>query len=390
LVPEYLISALVYACLFSMMGMGLTLTYMTTKVPNFAFGDIVTLGVYSSYTAVKVFNLNAYVGSALGFVVGALVSAVMYLVVLRPLQRRGSSLVSLMIATFGVDIGFVGIVEIYTNYLQYGLGHIDAPQFYALPDFALFGYAGVVYAAPLSVVAIVLSIYLLFTRTKFGVAMRAAVENPPLARVLGINVDMVTTVSWMLAGGFAGYAGGLLTLQLPGGTATGSNIIVEIFSSSVLGGLTSIFGAAVGGLIIGGSEILVTLGLGLGFGVILTAVIAILTVVIGVLIFFHKAKLPVFKIGDVAPWDVLNRDVVASGQGALGLFFMIIGVYMFFEMVTGYTTDLFVRGLVNGFGPNVTPFQQAIPLLIMVITLMVIPQGLFSVNYRRLLGREKK
>jgi len=205
LVPEYLISAMVYACLFSMMAMGLTLTYMTTKVPNFAFGDLVTLGVYSSYTTVKVFNLNTYVGGLFGFGMGALASAVMYLAVLRPLAKRGSSLVSLMIATFGVDIGFVGIFEIYTNYLQYDLGHIDAPQFYALPDFSLAGYAGVDYVAPVSVVVIVTCLFLLLTRTKFGVAMRAAVENPPLARVLGINVDMVATISWMLAASTLSY-----------------------------------------------------------------------------------------------------------------------------------------------------------------------------------------
>jgi len=368
LVPEYLISAMVYACLFSMMAMGLTLTYMTTKVPNFAFGDLVTLGVYSSYTTVKVFNLNTYVGGLFGFGMGALASAVMYLAVLRPLAKRGSSLVSLMIATFGVDIGFVGIFEIYTNYLQYDLGHIDAPQFYALPDFSLAGYAGVDYVAPVSVVVIVTCLFLLLTRTKFGVAMRAAVENPPLARVLGINVDMVATISWMLAGGFAGYAGALLTLFLPGGTATGSNLIVEIFSSSVLGGLTSIFGAAVGGLIIGGSEILGTLGLGLGFSMIGAIIIAVIFILGGVVL-IRRPRLRV-KLG--------------------GAILAAFGLWILADMAAGFPVDFISYELVNGFGPNVTPFQQAIPLLIMVITLLVIPQGLFSVNYRRLIGREKK
>ena len=368
MVPEYLISALVYACLFAMMAMGLTLTYMTTKVPNFAFGDFVTLGIYSSYTLVKVFKLNPYLGSAAGFGVGAVVSAAMYLLVLRPLTRRGSSLVSLMIATFGVDIGFVGIFEIYTNYLQYDLGHIDAPNFYSLPDFGLWGYAGVDFIAPLSVAAIVFGVYLLLTRTKFGVAMRAAVENPPLARVMGINVDMVGTVSWMLAGGFAGYAGGLLTLQLPAGTFTGSNLIVEIFSSSVLGGLTSIFGACVGGLIIGGSEILGTLGLGLGFGTAGAIIIAAIFLLGGIALI----RRPRFRVK------------VAGGV------FAAFGLWILADMAAGFPVDFVSYELVNGFGPNVTPFQQAIPLLIMVMTLMVIPQGLFSINVRRLLGREKK
>jgi len=368
LVPEYLISALVYACLFSIMAMGLTLTYMTTKVPNFAFGDFVTLGIYSAYSMVRVYNSSAYVGGVVGFVIGAVASAIMYLGILRPLARRGSSLVSLMIATFGVDIGFVGVFGVYTDYLQYNLGHGDAVQFYALPDFSLFGYAGVVFVAPLSVIAIVLAVYLLFTRTKFGVAMRAAVENPPLARVLGINVDMVTTISWMLAGGFAGFAGALLTLFLPAGTATGSNLIVEIFSSSVLGGLNSIFGAAVGGLIIGGSEILVTLGLGLGFGAIGAIIIAAILILLG---------------ASLVRGGKLNRRIA-------GIIFAGLGVWVVVDMVAGYPVDFLSFELANGFGPDITPFQQAIPLLIMAITLMVIPQGIFSIDLRRRLRREKR
>lgn len=386
-----MVSALVYASLFALMAMGLTLTYMTTKVPNFAYGDFVTLGIYSSYAAVKVYHSNPYVGSVLGFAIGAVGSAIMYLGVLRPLARRGSSLVSLMIATFGVDIGFVGIFGIYTDYLQNVFKLIDAKQFYQLgPDFAIGGVAGVTYAAPLATVVTVSAIYLLFTRTRFGVAMRAAVENPPLARVLGINVDRVYTISWMLAGGFAGFAGALLTLQLPAGTATGSNLIVEIFASSVLGGLTSIFGAAVGGLIIGGSEILVTIGLGLGFGYVLTAILAVLVILVGALILRRKAKLQAIRAGEAVPRAVINRSVAVTGQGAMGLVLVVVGAYMLFEMATGFASDLFVAGFVNGFGSDVTPFQQAIPLLIMAVTLLVIPEGIFSVNLRRILGMGKK
>lgn len=368
MVPQYLISALVYASLFAMMGMGLTLTYMTTKVPNFAYGDFVALGVYSAYTSVKVYHSNPYVGSVFGFAIGAAASAIMYLAVLRPLARRGSSLVSLMIATFGVDIGFVGLIGIYTDYLQYVKKLIDAAQFYQLgPDFSLGGYAGIVYAAPISVIVTVAGIYLLFTRTKFGVAMRAAVENPPLARVLGINVDLVNTISWMLAGGLAAFAGALLTLQLPAGTATGSNLIVEIFSASVLGGLNSIFGAAVGGLLIGGSEILLTLDLGLGFGYVGTVLISAIFILAGVFVFRMK------KV----------RTKVAGGILA-GL-----GGWILVDMALGFPVDFLSPELVKGFGSNVTPYQQAIPLLIMAFSLLIIPEGIFSIDFRRLLRRRR-
>lgn len=385
MVPGYLISAVVYGTLFALMAMGLTLTYMTTKVPNFAYGSFVTIGLYTAYHMHYIYNVNPYGASIAAFFVSGLTSVLMYVGVLRPLARRGTPLVALMIATFGVDIGFVGIFGIYTDYMQTTYKLIDAKQFYALPgDFGLFGVQGVVFAGPLALALITLAIFLLFTRTRFGIAMRASVENASLARVLGINVERVYVVSWMIAGGFAGLAGSLYTLWLPGGTSTGSDLIVEIFASSILGGLSSIFGAVVGGLVIGGSEDVVTTGLGLGFGYIITIVFAVVAIAIGVLIFWRRVKLRRIMIGKVVPWDITNRNVVVSGQGALGLAFVIVGAYMLLEMATGFSTDLFVSGLVNGFGSDVTPFQKAIPLLIMVITLLILPKGLVSLKIGRL------
>ncbi len=368
-IPGFVVSAVVYGALFALMAIGLTLTYMTTKVPNFAYGSFVTIGLYSSYTLVRIDHYSPYAGTVVAFAVAGLASVAMYLGVLRPLARRGSSLVSLMIATFGVDIGFIGVFGVFTDYLQKRYVLIDAKQFFKLgPDFEFLGYDGIVYIAPLVLALTTLGIYLLFTRTRFGVAMRAAVENPPLARVLGINVDRVYVVSWMLAGGFAGLAGSLYTLWLPGGTSTGSDLIVEIFSSSVLGGLTSVFGAVLGGLIIGSSEDLVTIGLAQGFT--FWGAIAMATILIA-----------------AGAYSVRKKKVQSRVVGAI---LLVIGGYMVFEMLTGFSTDLFVQGFVSGFGVNVLPFQKAIPLMIMVVTLLVLPTGLVSINIRRLLRKEKK
>jgi branched-chain amino acid transport system permease protein len=229
LVPGYLISTVVYGTLFAMMAMGLTLTYMTTKVPNFAYGSFVTIGLYTAYHLHYIQHVGPYGASLVAFLLVGVCSVLMYVGVLRPLARRGTPLVALMIATFGVDIGFIGIFGIYTDYMQSVYKLVDAKQFFALPgDFTVLGIEGIVFVSPIALALITIAIFLLFTRTKFGVAMRASVENASLARVLGINVERVYIVSWMLAGGFAGLSGALYTLWLPGGTSTGSNLIVEI------------------------------------------------------------------------------------------------------------------------------------------------------------------
>jgi len=138
-------------------------------------------------------------------------------------------------------------------------------------------------------------------------------------------------------------------------------LIVEIFASSILGGLTSIFGALLGGLVIGGSEDLVTIGIAQGFGFVGTGLVALLFVIVGVfLIRKNRKRKRIFPFA-----------------------LAILGIYILVEMASGFSSDLFVLGLVEGFGANVTPFQKAIPLVIMVVTLLILPKGLVSINLKR-------
>jgi branched-chain amino acid transport system permease protein len=258
----YLTSSIIFGSLFGLMAIGLTLTYITTKVPNFAYGSFVTIGLYTSYSMNRFADLSPYASTPVAFAVGGISSVLMYLGVLRPLARRGSSLVSLMIATLAIDIGFIGIFGIYSDYLRYTYFVTrDSRSFYQiLADFPFLGEQGLLYVAPASLGLITLGLFLVLTHTKFGVAMRASVENPSLAKVLGINVEKMYVFAWFLAGGFAAMSGTYYTLYSGGGVATGSGLIVEIFAASILGGLSSIYGATIGGVIIGFSENLLTGG----------------------------------------------------------------------------------------------------------------------------------
>ncbi len=381
MVPPYLIYGVLYGTLFALMAMGLTLTYMTTKVPNFAYGSFVTLGLYTAYHFSTVYKINPYESGFAAFLVAGAVSVLMYVAILRPLARRGTSLVALMIATFAVDIGFIGVFGIYTDYMQEHYPYSYPKQLpAALPgDFSAFGIQGLFFVAPAILAAITLAIYLLFTRTKFGIAMRASVENSSLAKVLGINVERVNVVSWMLAGGFAGLAGALYTLWLPGGTSTGSALIVPIFAASVLGGLTSIFGAVLGGLTIGASSDLVTTWLAVGVGYEATTALAVLVVVMGVALLRKKTRIVRRTLGDPQV-GFFDRRTILTAMGMMSVILMLIGAYMLVEMATGFGTDLFVSGLVSGYGSDVVGYQPAVPLMIMVVTLLVLPRGLVSLN----------
>jgi branched-chain amino acid transport system permease protein len=260
LVAGYYIDATVLASLYSIMCIGLTLTYMTTKVPNFAYGSLVTMGSYVAFSLTTFSGMDPYTSAPLAFVMGGAISVLIYLLVLRPMIRRNSSLVSLMIATLAVDIFFVGVFGIYSDYLTRAFS-IHNSKLFTLSnnDFTVFGQRGVLIASPLVLIAISVAIHLVLTRTKFGIAMRATVENPKLAAISGVNVQIVYLASWFLAGGLASLAGSLLVLRLTGSPDVGSKLIVIMFAGSVIGGFNSIYGAILGGAIVGGSQILITI-----------------------------------------------------------------------------------------------------------------------------------
>jgi branched-chain amino acid transport system permease protein len=370
LVAPFIISAIVYGCLFAFMAVGLTLTYLTTKVPNFAYGSFVTVGLYTSYTLFKIYHINPYLTGPVAFLVGGIASVIMYIAVLRPMARRRSTLLSMMIATFGVDFGFTGIYGIYTDYLQAKYGLSDAKQFFQFQaDFRVAGVSGIAIVLPVLLAVITVGLYLLLSKTRFGVAMRASVENASLARIVGINVERVNLISWLLAGGFAGLAGAMYTLWLPGGTSTGSDLIVDIFAASVLGGLGSIFGAIVGGLAIGGSTILIGIDLTSGFGLIGTVAIALVLVLVGVLLFRSRKRI---------------RGRILAGA------FLAIGGYILADILLGYPASFLAQGMVSGFGPEAIEYQLGIPLVVMAATLLILPTGIVSISWRRLLGLEKK
>lgn len=251
--------AIVYACLFALMSMGLTLIYMTTKVPNFAHGSFLTVGAYLAFTLYHFDKIIPYYSIPFAFLFVGGISVALYRLILKPLAAKGSSLISLMIATLAVDIAFTGIFGIYSDILANNYKVFNSKFFViANSDITLFGLRGLVVIAPVLLALITIALWLALTRTKFGIAMRGAVENPGLAGVLGINIELVYLASWFIAGGLGGLAGSLMVLWLPGNPHVGSDLIVAIFASSILGGLYSVYGAVMGGIVVGGLTVLMT------------------------------------------------------------------------------------------------------------------------------------
>jgi branched-chain amino acid transport system permease protein len=258
IIPTIWMSAIVYACLISILSIGFTLTYMTAKIPNFAHGTYAGIGIYVVYTISKILGYSPYIGFPIAFVVGGIISVIIFKLIISVLAKMGRGTIVITISTLAIQILLTAALYVYAYWLRsiyktYALGFLlkDA-------DFKFGGYQGIFPVSVLICVVTVISLHYMLTRTKVGIAMRATAESPELASVLGINTDRIQMMSWFLTGGLACLAGAMLPLWFMSRPDTGSLIITSIMAGSMLGGLNTIYGAIIGGLGVGLSEILVT------------------------------------------------------------------------------------------------------------------------------------
>ncbi len=248
--PPIIKDALVYANCVTMMSIGFTLVYMISRVPNFAQSTFAVLGVYCTFTMVRILEINPYIAMPLGFLLGAFLALVVYLGVINTLTKYGAGPILLTISLLALQQIFLAGVQIYADYVRNVLNIYSRGFMLRVNDFRVGEFPGVLLVSTVLIVIIIVSLHLVLTRTQFGIAMRATVENAPLAAVLGINVKKISIVSWVITGGLAGLAGTFLPLWFSSGPASGGTLSTSVFAASVVGGLTSIYGAIIGGYVI--------------------------------------------------------------------------------------------------------------------------------------------
>ena len=261
-----LTDAIIYACILIVLCLGLTLTYKITRVPNFAHTTFAILGMYMALITTHVYGLSPYHALPLAFVVSGGVSLFLYFGIIRVLQRRGSSDISLIISTLAFDIAMIGVVNILADYLAQDLRVISRDFTLRSYDIVIFDLPGVLIASIVMVGVLIASLYYLLYYTKFGISMRASIENASLAQVFGINTEKVFCISWFLSGGLGGVAGVFMSMWFQGDPSLSPLLLPTVFAGSIVGGFSSIYGAILGGIIIGITEIFGTNLLASTFG----------------------------------------------------------------------------------------------------------------------------
>jgi branched-chain amino acid transport system permease protein len=253
---QLLVGGIVFSVLLAMAALGLSMIFGTTGLTNFAHGELITFGALIAYLidqlpgAIRVggVNVTVVVAVLVAFVASGAFGWANDKALWKPLRRRGTGLIAMMIVSIGLSIFLRNIFQ----YLAGGQNH-NYSQYSAVQPWEL----GPILLTPKDLIvalvgiAMLVAVSLLLQYTRIGKATRAVADNPALAASSGINVERVINVVWIGGAALAGLSGVLLGLTQGFDYQLGFKILLLVFAAVVLGGLGTIWGAMLGAFIIG-------------------------------------------------------------------------------------------------------------------------------------------
>jgi branched-chain amino acid transport system permease protein len=235
---------------YALMASGLTLAFGVMKVINVAQGALIILGAYLSYSLFTELGIDPFLGIVIMTPVMFVVGMGLQLLFIRPLRDDEREELSLLV-TWAIALGIEGLLS-----LAYSTTYRSTLTSYANSSVDLFGFPiSVVRLLAFATSAVILGlVYLLLTRTGLGRSIRATVQNPTSARLLGIDSDRVSAVGFGISVATATAAGAVYGMIFPFNSGSHYDLISRLLSIIVLGGLGSFGGAIVAALAMGVGE----------------------------------------------------------------------------------------------------------------------------------------
>ena len=246
---SYLISGLSLGSVYAIIALGYTMVYGIAKMLNFAHGDIIMIGAYVAFFALTYFHLPLPVVVLVSIAVCTVLGVVIERLAYKPL-RQASSL-SVLITAIGVSYFLQNTAQ-----LLWSSATKVFPSVLGNESLKLFsGKLSISYLTIITIltcVVVMVCLTLFINKTKIGKAMRACSEDKGAAELMGINVDTTISITFAIGSGLAAIAAILLCLTYPSVYPTlGSMPGIKAFTAAVFGGIGSIPGALVGGLMLG-------------------------------------------------------------------------------------------------------------------------------------------
>ncbi|MBY5921720.1 branched-chain amino acid ABC transporter permease [Ferrimonas balearica] len=245
LLLQLVINGLIVGLLYGVVGMCFVLVYKSTQIVNFAQGEFLLVGAWVCWALLVYLELPFFLGFLLSLAFMALFGVALQMIVLRPMI--GEPIISVIMVTIGLSIFFQSLVK-----WIFGVAPANYPPIFETHSVAIFGLHIELAYLLSTVIAlfIMVGFYLFFKHSKHGLAMRATAFDQQVAQSLGISVKQVFAMSWGIAATVSATAG--VVIGMVNGVSDALSVMgIKVFPAVILGGLDSIVGAIIGGMVIG-------------------------------------------------------------------------------------------------------------------------------------------
>lgn len=238
---------LVSMSVVALAAVGFTMQFGITNMINLAYGEVMISSAYVAYYVNRA-GVSIWIGMIVGAVFGAVFSFLLNRIVYTPFQRKGTSLLGMVIVSLAVSLMIANLLLPLVTYNSVS---------YQEPSGGLIRVAGVVLTTNqiliiVLAVLVMLAIHGLLRYTRLGKAMRATAANPTLAQNCGIATERVVDVVWLITGALCGLAGVVAALNSDSfAVANGAGFLITALAAAVLGGAGQPYGAMIGAVIIG-------------------------------------------------------------------------------------------------------------------------------------------
>lgn len=242
---QLLVNGLVVGTLYGVVAMSFVLIYKATQVVNFAQGELLLVGAWVCWTLLTKFQVPFWAGMPMTLIFMFLFGILIQVVVLRPMI--GEPIISVIMVTIALSMVFQAALK-----WIYGVSPQPFPPVFTSQSVTFAGLQiQTVYVMSLVVsLAMMIGMAWFFKLSKWGLAMRATAFNQQVAQSMGISVKTVFAMAWAISAMVSAVAG--VVVAVVNGVSSGLSIYgIKVFPAVILGGLDSIGGAVVGGIIIG-------------------------------------------------------------------------------------------------------------------------------------------
>ena len=243
---ETLLNGLSSGSTYAMIALGYTMVYGIAKMLNFAHGDVIMVGGYTLYVTAVMMGMNPILGLLLAIICCALLGVTIEKLAYKPL--RGASPLAVLITAIGMSYLLQSLAQICFGSADrmvrlFDLGKLN------IGSFQISAYTVVTLSCS-AVIMVALSLFVKYTR--IGRAMIAVSEDKGAAQLMGINVNFIITITFAIGSALAAFAGFFMVLKSPPVNSTlGAMPGIKAFTAAVIGGIGSIPGAMLGGILMG-------------------------------------------------------------------------------------------------------------------------------------------